>query len=45
MLCHTYVTELMMSGANPIVVKDSLRHCKVTTTWMYIHMQRMMIRD
>lgn len=38
MLRHTYATELMMSGANPIVVKDLMRHSKVTTTWdVYTH--------
>lgn len=41
MLRHTYATELMMSGANPMVVKDLLRHSKVNTTWdVYTHPQR-----
>lgn len=41
MLRHTYATELMMSGINPIVVKDLLRHSKVNTTWdVYTHPQR-----
>lgn len=40
-LRHTYATELMMSGANPLVVKDLMRHSKVQTTWdYYTHTQR-----
>lgn len=38
MLRHTYATELMMAGINPIVVKDLLRHSEVNTTWsIYTH--------
>lgn len=38
MLRHTYATELMMSGVNPVVVKDLLRHSEVNTTWsIYTH--------
>lgn len=38
MLIHTYATELMMSGVNPVVVKDLLRHSEVNTTWsIYTH--------
>lgn len=41
MLRHTYATELMMSGINPIIVKDLLRHSEVNTTWnIYTHPQR-----
>lgn len=40
MLRHTYATELMMSGANPVVVKDLLRHSEVNTTSnIYTHPQ------
>lgn len=38
MLRHTYATELMMAGINPIIVKDLLRHSEVNTTWsIYTH--------
>lgn len=38
MLRHTYATELMMSGVNPVVVKDIMRHAEVNTTWnTYTH--------
>lgn len=38
MLRHTYATELLMSGVNPIVVKNLLRHSEVNTTWnIYTH--------
>lgn len=41
MLRHTYATELMRSGANPIVVRDLLRHSRVNTTWnIYTHPKR-----
>lgn len=40
MLRHTYATELMMAGVNPIVVKELLRHSEVATTWnTYTHPQ------
>ena len=40
-LRHTYATELMMSGANPLVVKELMRHSRVQTTWdYYTHAQR-----
>lgn len=40
MLRHTYATELMMAGVNPIVVKELLRHSEVATTWnIYTHPQ------
>lgn len=38
MLRHTYATELMMNGVNPMVVKKFLRHGDVNTTWnVYTH--------
>ncbi|WP_286154439.1 site-specific integrase [Thomasclavelia cocleata] len=41
MLRHTYATELMMSGINPIIVRDLLRHSTVNTTWnVYTHPSR-----
>lgn len=41
MLRHTYATELMVAGVNPIVVRDLLRHSTVNTTWnVYIHPRR-----
>lgn len=41
MLRHTYATELMMAGVNPVVVKELLRHSKVNTTWdIYTHPKR-----
>lgn len=41
MLRHTYATELMRAGANPIVVRDLLRHSRVNTTWnVYTHPKR-----
>ncbi len=40
MLRHTYATELMMAGVNPIIVKDLMRHSEVNTTWsIYTHPQ------
>lgn len=33
MLRHTYATELMMAGVNPVVVKELLRHSKVNIIW------------
>lgn len=40
MLRHTYATELVMSGVNPIVVKDLMRHSDIATTWsIYTHPQ------
>lgn len=40
MLRHTYATELMMNGVNPVVVKKLLRHSDVNTTWnVYTHPQ------
>ena len=33
MLRHTYATELVMSGVNPVVVKDLMRHSDISTTW------------
>lgn len=46
MLRHTYATELMMAGVNPIVVKDLLRHSEVNTTWsIYTHPQNDDQRD
>ena len=41
MLRHTYATELMVAGVNPIVVRDLLRHSTVNTTWnVYTHPSR-----
>lgn len=41
MLRHTYATELMMAGINPIIVRDLLRHSTVNTTWnVYTHPSR-----
>lgn len=41
MLRHTYATELMVAGVNPIVVRDLLRHSTVNTTWnVYTHPNR-----
>lgn len=38
MLRHTYATELMMGGVNPVIVKGLLRHSQVNTTWnVYTH--------
>lgn len=38
MLRHTFATELMMAGVNPVVVKELLRHSDVNTTWsIYTH--------
>lgn len=38
MLRHTYATELMMAGVNPVVVKDLMRHSEVSITWnTYTH--------
>lgn len=38
MLRHTYATELMMAGINPVTVKGLLRHSEVATTWnTYTH--------
>lgn len=38
MLRHTYATELMMAGVNPVVVKDLMRHSEVSVTWnTYTH--------
>lgn len=40
MLRHTYATELMMNGVNPVVVKELLRHSEVNTTCsIYTHPQ------
>ena len=40
MLRHTYATELVMSGVNPVVVKDLMRHSDISTTWsIYTHPQ------
>ena len=37
---HTYATELVMSGVNPVVVKDLMRHSDISTTWsIYTHPQ------
>ncbi len=45
MLRHTYATELMVAGVNPIVVRDLLRHSTVNTTWnVYTH-PSVMIRE
>lgn len=30
MLRHTYATELVMSGVNPVVVKDLMRHSDIS---------------
>ncbi len=41
MLRHTYATELMRAGVNPVVVRDLLRHSRVNTTWnVYTHPKR-----
>ena len=41
MLRHTYATELMVAGVNPIIVRDLLRHSTVNTTWnVYTHPSR-----
>lgn len=41
MLRHTYTTELMVAGINPIIVRDLLRHSTVNTTWnVYTHPSR-----
>lgn len=32
MLRHTYATELMLSNANPVIVKELIRHAEVSTT-------------
>lgn len=40
MLRHTYATELVISGVNPIVVKELMRHGDISTTWsIYTHPQ------
>lgn len=33
MLRYTYATVLIMTDINPLVVRDLLRHSKVSTTW------------
>ena len=38
MFRHTYATEHMMAGVNPIIVRNLLRHSTVNTTWnVYTH--------